>query len=93
MIGTPEVGFATVLSTESRGWSPEELSERLISKIIKVSEEAPEPIRLQAEAFRERIQRLCLIYLRQAASSDRTTVYNRLREAGFPDAAEAMRRL
>lgn len=86
-------GDVFVSTTNNRGWTPEELAERLVDRIVGVADTAPEPIRAQAHAFRQRLIPLCVSYLRQAAQSDRTTLTNQLRDAGFPDAAEAIRRL
>jgi hypothetical protein len=86
-------GNVIVSATQGRGWTPEELAERLVDRIVGVADTAPEPIRAQAHAFKDRLRPLCVFYLRQAAQSDRTTLYNQLRDAGFPDAAEAIRRL
>lgn len=86
-------GTVTVSATSGRGWTPEELAERLVDRIVGVADTAPEPIRAQAHAFRERLRPLCVMYLAQAARSDRTTLINQLRDAGFPDAADAIRRL
>lgn len=86
-------GNVLVSTTTNRGWTPEELAERLVDRIVGVADTAPEPIRAQAHAFRRQLLPLCANYLRQAAQSDRTTLTHKLREAGFPDAADAIRRL
>jgi hypothetical protein len=86
-------GSVVVSTTAGRGWTPEELAERLVDRIVGVADTAPEPIRAQAHAFRERLLPLCVFYLRQAAQSDRTTLINKLRDAGFADAADVIRRL
>lgn len=94
MIGAQVIpGNVVVSTTSNRGWTPEELAERLVDRIVGIADTAPEPIRAQAHAYRQSLLLLCASYLRQAAQSDRTTLTNQLREAGFPDAAEAIRRL
>lgn len=83
----------TVKTTDGRGLTPEEIAEMCLDKLLYVSESAPPAIRQQAEAFRDQIRIVLVIYMRQAAASDRTTVYNALIEAGYPDLAESIRRL
>jgi hypothetical protein len=39
----------------------------------------------KAEAFRENIKHVIVFYLKEAVKSDRTTLANRLREAGHPE--------
>lgn len=86
--GVTTIGNATALvSPPGRGWTPEDIAERFMARLIVVAETAPPPIRDQAEAFRAQAHALALFYLREAVRSDRTTVANRLREAGFRDSA------
>lgn len=82
-----------VKTTQNRGHTPEELAALCADKIVQVSDTAPPAIRDQARAFRDRIELVVAHYLKQAVSSDRTTVYNALRDAGHPDVAELIRRL
>jgi|TARA_R110000772_G_scaffold66295_1_gene147689 hypothetical protein len=82
-----------VHTTQHRGFTPEELSERCAEQIISVSDESHPAIQAQAHAFKKRIVQLVGFYLRDAVKSDRTTVYNALNDAGHPDLAELIRRL
>jgi len=82
-----------VQTTSNRGFTPEELAERCADKIVSVSQTAHPTIRQQAEAFKEQVEYTVLHYLRQAAASERTTVYNAIQEAGQPELAELIRRL
>jgi hypothetical protein len=58
-----------------------------------VADTAPMAIREQALAFKDHIERVVAFYMREAIASDRTTVYNALKDAGHPDLAELIRRL
>lgn len=87
------VGACTVLTTKNRGWTPEEIAERFVSRLVEISDTAPEPIRAQAHAFKDAAYRLAVHHLREAAKSDRTTVVAKLREAGQHDAAELIQRI
>lgn len=86
----PVVGVRT---TENRGFTPEELAEQCVKRIVGVSETAHPALKDQAHAFSDHIEKLLVHYLKQAVHSDRTTVYNALLEAGHPKLAEHIRRL
>jgi len=86
----PVVGVRT---TENRWFTPEELAQQCVEKIISVSDDAHPGIRDQARAFQKHIETLVAYYMRQAIRSDRTTVYNALNDAGHPELAELIRRL
>jgi hypothetical protein len=85
--------FVTVHTTENRGFTPEEVAERCAAKIISVSDSAHPGIRDQARAFQKHIEKVVAHYMREAIRSDRTTVYNNLKDAGHPELADAIRRL
>tara|TARA_R110000744_G_scaffold231169_1_gene349369 strand:- start:1894 stop:2190 length:297 start_codon:yes stop_codon:yes gene_type:complete len=82
-----------VKTTSNRGFTPEELSEECVKKILSVSDSAHPAIREQAHDFSVAVQKTVVEYMRQAIRSDRTTVYNALNDAGHPDLAELIRRL
>jgi hypothetical protein len=78
-------GDVKVLTTQGRGFTPEEIADRALAKIMYVSEDANPLIKDQAQAFKESIRGVIEFYLKQAVQSDRTTLANRLREAGHSD--------
>ena len=82
-----------VNTSDHRGFTPEELSEQCVQKLISVSDTAPPAIRDQARAYKKHVETLVAFYMRQAIRSDRTTVYNALNDAGHPDLADLIRRL
>jgi hypothetical protein len=82
-----------VNTTDNRGLTPDELAEQCVEKIIAVSDSAHPAIRDQARAYSKHLERLVTYYMRQAIHSDRTSVYNALKDAGHPDMAELIRRL
>lgn len=82
-----------VQTTQNRGFTPEEIAVRCANKIVGVSETAHPALRDQAVAFRASIEKLLAFYMKQAVASDRTTVYNALKDAGHPELAELIRRL
>ena len=83
----------SVKSTNNRGFTPEELAEECVGKIISVSDTAPPAIRDQAYAFEKKVEKLVTHYMRKSIESDRTTVWNALTDAGHPELAELIRRL
>jgi hypothetical protein len=78
-------GAVTVLTTNNRGWTPEEIAERALDKIIYVGQSSHPAIRDQAEAFRENIRKILVFYMNEAIKSNQTTIAARLREAGHPE--------
>ena len=83
----------SVKTTNNRGFTPDELAEECVSKIISVSDDALPGIRDQARAFEKHMEKLVAYYMRQAIQSDRTTVFNAITDAGHPKLAEHIRRL
>ena len=82
-----------VHTSQNRGFTPEEIAERCAKEIIAVSLDAHPAIREQAFAFKDQIQGLLVSYMREAIKSDRTTVYNALKDAAHPELAQLIRRL
>ena len=87
---TPTVSVST---TQNRGSTPEEVASRCVSKLINVSQTAPPAIRDQALAYQGDMERVVAYFMREAIRSDRTTVYNALKEAGQTELADSIRRL
>lgn len=81
-----------VSTTSNGGHSPEFWAKRAVERIIDVSDTAPAPIRDQALAFREKVERVVLLYMQRAIESDRTTVCHLVKEAGHPQLADVLRR-
>lgn len=88
----PETPIVAVQTTQNRGFTPDEVAERCVNKLISVSDSAPPAIRDQARAFQKHMEKVVAFYMREAIRSDRTTVYNKLLDAGHPELAEAIRR-
>lgn len=80
-----------VQTVSGRGWSPEEIAQRALDKIVQVSDTAPSPIREQAMAYREAMRGVLVHYLREAVHSDRTTIANKLVAAGHPELLHILR--
>jgi len=92
-VNIPEGPILAVKTTENRGFTPDEVAERCVEKLISVSDRAHPAIRDQAKAFQRHMEKVVAFYMREAIRSDRTTVYNALIDAGHPELADAIRRL
>ena len=88
-----KVGTVGVETTSHRGFTPEEIAERCLDRILSVSDTAHPTLKQQALAYRSQIRSVLLHYMQEAINSDRTTIYNALLDAGQKDLAEAIRRL
>ena len=82
-----------VITTNNRGHTPEELASLCADKIISVADSATPEVREQAHAFRESLEKIIVLYMKQAIRSDRTTVYNAIKDSGHDKLAEYIRRL
>ena len=85
MIGTQSpvlLGSVGVATTNRRGWTPDELADRAIEKILYVGNESHPAIRDQAIAFRGAVRSVIKTYLEEAVNQDRATIAIRLHEAG-----------
>ena len=85
--------IVSVQTTQNRGFTPDEVAERCVDKLISVADTAHPAIRDQARAFKAQMEKVVAFYMREAIRSDRTTVYNALIDAGHPELADAIRRL
>ena len=85
--GIPVLGNVSVMTTDNRGHSVEEITELLLRRIISVADTAPPAIRAQAVEFQDSLRKLIHHYMAEAVKSDRITVAARLRP-GFPAAAD-----
>jgi len=79
------VGDIMVHTVSHRGFTPEELAEQALNKIIYVGDQSHPAIRDQAQAFREHIRGVLVFYMQRAIESNNTTLANRLRETGHPE--------
>lgn len=89
----PKTPIVSVATTHGRGFTPEEVAARCADRIVHVADTAPKEIADQARAFKAHVEKVVAHYMREAIASDRTTVYNALKDAGHPELAELIRRL
>ena len=60
------VGMPTIVATSNRGLNPDELAGLAVEKIMRISSDADPVIRMQAEAFKEKLRTLLVRYFEQA---------------------------
>ena len=87
------VGSVVVNTTENKGLSPEYWTERILERLVSISEGVDPMVKAQAEAFRDSIKQVVLMYIKQAIASDRSTVAGLLDKQGHRDMADIIRRL
>lgn len=78
-------GGVIVRTTHNRGFTPEEVAERAVDRIIYVGEQTHPAIRDQAQAFKEHIRHVIVHYMKEAIKNDRATIAIYLRDAGHPE--------
>ena len=89
----PELGSVNVVATENKGLSPEYWTERILERLISISDNADPMVKAQAEAFKDNMTQVVLLYMKQAIASDRATVAGLLQKQGHKDMADIIRRL
>ena len=83
--GGVELGDILVHTVSQRGFTPEELAEQALNKIIYVGDQSHPAIREQAQAFQNHIREVLIFYMKRAIESRNTTLTNRFNEAGHPE--------
>jgi hypothetical protein len=84
-LATGNIGNVMVMATEGRGFTPEEIAERALDKIIFVGSQTHPAIREQAEAFKDNIRRVLIFYMHEAVRSHNVTLVNKFTQAGYPE--------
>ena len=85
------VGNVAVLTTDNKGHSIEEVAQMATDRILYIADEAPSPIRDQAQAFKNTLKQTLVYYMRQAVEQDRSTICAKLRQKGFSELADNLR--
>ena len=90
---TPKIGNVSVKTTQNEGLSPEYWTERIMERLISISDNADPMVKAQANAFANNMAQVVLLYMKQAIASDRSTVAGLLEKQGHKDMADIIRRL
>jgi hypothetical protein len=83
--GLGESSGIQVFTKDHGGFTPEEVAERALDKIIQVGDQSHPLVREQAIAFRNHIREVLVFYMNEAVKFDRVTLAHKLREAGHPE--------
>ena len=78
-------GGVKVMTTSGRGFTPEEVAERALDKIITVGSNSHPAVRAQAEAFKKDIRKVLVQYMKEMVRSHNTTLAHRFKEMGYPE--------
>lgn len=78
-------GSVMVATTHGRGFTPEEIADRAVDKIIAIGGDSHPAIIEQARAYKESIRRVLTHYMREAVRSHNVTLVNRFTQAGHPE--------
>lgn len=88
-----ELGSVMVETTHNKGHDPEFWAEQITKKICDISADAAPHVRQQAEAFQNYIYTIVLYGIKNAITSDRTTMVNLLTSQGHHDMAKIIKEL
>lgn len=92
LLELPKTPVVQVHTTNNRGFTPEEIASFCVDKIVEVGDNAAPEIREQARAFKKHLHTVITYYVKEGIKSDRTTVYNMIKDAGYEKLAEQIRR-
>jgi hypothetical protein len=84
-LATGAVGSVMVMTSDNRGFTPEEIADRALDKIMYVGSQTHPAIRDQAEAFRENIRKVIVFYMHEAIRSHNVTLVSKFKQAGYPE--------
>ena len=83
-----ELGNVFVQTTDHRGFTPEEIAERALNKILYIGDNVAPEIGQQARMYQEAIRQVLIKYLQEAQDSERKNVRERLMQMGHGDIAD-----
>ena len=92
-LNMPNTFKVQVNVTNNRGFTPEEIASRCVEQILEISDTAPPAIKEQALEYKNNLTQIITHYIKEAVRSDRTTVYNAIKDSGNIKLAEYIRRL
>lgn len=86
-----KIGNVDVRTNGAANYSPEYVAQRMVERIIHVSEGAPPAIRDQALAFKDQVYALILSSATQIINAERERISRELDGAGMAEAAVLVR--
>ena len=97
MQGAQENGSAgvdvKVFTSNNRGFTPEELAERALDRLIFISDDAGPLVKSQAMVFKDEVRQLMAFYMYEAIRSYKTTLCAELTKQGHSDMAQIINKV
>ena len=87
------IGELEVKTTHNRGHTVEEVAEMATNRLVSVADTAPDQIKAQAHAFKNKCHMIITYYMQQAINNHMCTIGNKLEAQGHTDLANIIRRL
>ena len=87
------IGNLKVKTTHNRGHTVEEVAEMATNRLISVADTAPDQIKAQAHAFKNKCHMIITYYMKEAINNHMCTIGNQLEAQGHKDLADIIRRL
>lgn len=87
------LGSIRVETTSHRGFTPEELADHALGKIVSIAESANPMIQAQAHAFQDRLRFILVTCMYQAIESYKTTQFAHLNLQGHSDMASIVHKI
>ena len=87
------IGNVAVKTTQNKGLSPDYWTGRIMERLVQVSDSADPMVKAQARVYKDTIEKVVLLYMKQAIASDRATVAGLLDKQGHTEMAKIIRRL
>jgi hypothetical protein len=82
-----------VMTTQGRGFTPEEVAERALEKLLYISESADPLVKAQAMVFKEQVRQVLVFYMHESIKSYKTTLCAELTKQGHGDMAQIVTRV
>jgi|TARA_R100001129_G_scaffold99276_1_gene67773 hypothetical protein len=89
--GMPGLGIIEAKTTNYGGHPPEFWAERLTEKLVAYSADTEPHIQAQAEAYRDAIYQVCLIYIKNSLKSYKASLIQELITGGEEELARIIR--
>lgn len=86
-----QTGIATVMTTDHRGFTVDELTDMTMRKLVYVADDSP--FKDQVQAFTAQLRAAVRKAIVQAHTDARTTIAGKLEGLGMPDVARVVREM
>lgn len=93
VLSTAFLGAVTVQTTNNRGFTPEELAERTVNRIVHISEGLSPEANAQAVVYKDTITAVVISCMKQAINSYKTTLNAELINSGRSDIAQIVNKI